>query len=312
MHHSSLAFYQAFSRLLPVSYAGKLLGVVFAAACAPLLGVLAYVYATNPVEREWWGMLAIAAIALLAGGALGAYGIHRLLAPIALATLALREYVDARRIPELPPAYDDVAGGLMSEVQRAVELIENRQRTLKTSAMQDFLTGALNRRAGAERLHSDTARAARDGGGYSLAFIDLDNLKQINDRHGHHFGDLCLQRLVGTVRAGMRQGDWLARWGGDEFVLLLWDVDLGAAAEVLLRLSAAFTGKPLPTEAGEPVHLHMSAGVCQHQPGWQGDTVLRHADAALYEAKHNGKSGVVTTDGSRHTRWPPTVSASIA
>ncbi|MGH8501615.1 MAG: GGDEF domain-containing protein [Gammaproteobacteria bacterium] len=310
MHRSPLAFYQLLSGLLPRCYVGKLLGVALAGTCLPLIGVLVYVSVTNAAVGALWETLAVAAIALIIGAGLSAYGIHRLLAPIALSALALGEYADERRMPALPAGHRDLAGRLMSEVQRTVELLEHRNRTLTTSAMRDFLTGAFNRRAGAEHLHSDTARAARDGSGYTLAFIDLDNLKQINDRHGHHFGDLCLKRLVDTISAGMRKGDWIARWGGDEFVLLLWNVDMNAAAEVLVRLGNAFRNEPLTTETGDTVCLQISAGVCQHQLGWQGDTVLRYADAALYEAKHNGKGAVVTTDGSRHTCWSPTINVS--
>ena len=305
MRRQSLALYENLSGLLSrCSYAGKLLAVALLGGSLPLIAVLIYVHSTDMMEGILWQTLIVAALSMIIGVALSAYGISKLTTPIALCAQALRDYVDEGRAPALPTGHGDLVGRLMRETQRTIELLEERRRSLTAKAMYDFLTGAFNRRAGAERLQTDTERAARHGGGYTLAFIDLDNLKQLNDRYGHHFGDLCLIRLVDTIRADMRKGDWVARWGGDEFVLLLWDVNADAAAEVLVRLGNAFTKEPLTTETGERVSLRMSAGACQHQLGWQGDTVLRYADAALFEAKRNGGGGVVTSDGSRYTHWP--------
>ena len=305
MRRQSLALYENLSGLLSrCSYAGKLLAVALVGGSVPLISVLIYVHYVDAMEVILCQTLIVAALSMIVGTALSAYGIYDLMAPIAISALALREYVDESLMPSLPTGHRDLVGRLMSETQRTIELLEERRRSLTAKAMYDFLTGAFNRRAGAERLQTDTERAARHGGGYTLAFIDLDNLKQLNDQHGHHFGDLCLIRLVDTIRADMRKGDWVARWGGDEFVLLLWDVNADAAAEVLVRLGNAFTKEPLTTETGARVSLRMSAGACQHQLGWQDDTVLRYADAALFEAKRNGGGGVVTSDGSRFSHWP--------
>jgi diguanylate cyclase (GGDEF)-like protein len=180
--------------------------------------------------------------------------------------------------------------------------MDQSNQALEENAMRDFLTGAYNRRAGAERLQSDCARAERGEGELSLAFIDIDNLKQINDRYGHHFGDTCLKRLVDVIDTRLRKGDWIARWGGDEFVLLLWDVDMISAADVLLRLSRIFDEEILIAEPGEVTRLQISAGICQHRRGWNGDILLRCADRALYKAKASGKGGVVATDGNRYTQ----------
>jgi diguanylate cyclase (GGDEF)-like protein len=190
----------------------------------------------------------------------------------------------------------------MSAVQHAIDHMEQSNQALEETAMRDFLTGAYNRRAGEERLQSDCARAERGEGGFSLAFIDIDNLKQINDHYGHHFGDVYLQRLVAIIGAKLRRGDWIARWGGDEFVLLLWDVDMISAAEVLLRLRKIFDEESLTSETGETVRFQISAGICQHRRGWDGDTLLRCADRAVYKAKTGGKGGVVTTNGNSYTQ----------
>lgn len=302
MRNQSLAFYHALSRLLPHSFVGKLLAVTFVGTYVPLLSLLIYVLVNSNFTGMRWEVFVIAFIATMIGAALSVYAIRLLIAPLALSSRSLHDYVNDGRVPALPTRYKDLAGRLLSDVQYAIEHVEQLHQALNKTAMSDFLTGAYSRLAGAERLQSDIARAIRGEGEFSLAFIDVDNLKEINDRHGHHTGDQCLKRLADTINAKLRKGDWIARWGGDEFVLLLWNIDTSAAADVLLRLDKVLDREAITSDSGEPVRLRMSAGICQYQSDLDRDALLRCADRALYRAKSNGKGNVVTFDGNRYTR----------
>ncbi len=302
MRHASLGFYHALSRLLPGSYVGKLLTVALVGAQLPVLCLLAYVTIDSDFVNLHWGILIIAFATVLSGVVLTAHALKRLIAPLVLSSRALRDYVADGRLPTLPTEYKDTAGLLMRDVQHAITEIEELSQETGKSAMSDFLTGAYSRRAGTEMLESDIARALRGEGEFSLAFMDLDNLKQINDQHGHAFGDRCLKQLVDTVSAGLRKGDWMARWGGDEFVLLLWNVDMRAAADVMLRIDKIFDEQTITARGGKQVRLHLSVGICKYRRELDSEALLLCADRALYRAKTGTNSGVVMSDGERFTR----------
>ncbi len=304
MRRASLGFYHALSRLLPGSYVGKLLAVTLIGTQLPVLCLLAYVMVNYDVLNPHRGILIIAFATVLFGVVLTGYTLRCLIAPLVLSSRALRDYVADGRLPSLPTEYKDTAGQLMRNVQRAITEMEELKEEAGKSAMSDFLTGAYSRRAGTEMLRSDIARALRGEGEFSLAFMDLDNLKQINDEHGHAFGDRCLKQLVNTVTARLRKGDWMARWGGDEFVLLLWNVGTRAAADVMLRIDKIFDEQTITSRGGKQVRLHLSVGICKYRRELDSEALLVCADRALYRAKTGSNGGVVMSDGEHFTRIP--------
>ena len=107
-------------------------------------------------------------------------------------------------------------------MQYTVERLDAAVRSLEEQATRDYLTAVYNRRAAEERLAEDIERARRGGGTFSLALFDLDGLKSINDKHGHRAGDDCLLHFAGALERNVRAGDWISRWGGDEFVVGMW------------------------------------------------------------------------------------------
>jgi PleD family two-component response regulator len=121
---------------------------------------------------------------------------YALSAPTALASRALRRYLDSGELPDLPVGYTDRAGRLMADVQYTVERLDGAVRSLEELATRDHLTGVYNRRAAEERLAEDLKRAERAGGTLSLTLLDLDRLKQVNDAHGHRAGDACVIRFA--------------------------------------------------------------------------------------------------------------------
>ena len=221
------------------------------------------------------------------------YALYALLRPLSLASKALYEYLDSGRMPSLPTTFNDQAGRLMANVQYVVQELDQVISSLAESAMMDHLTGAYNRRAGEQRLTSDLARVGRGEGSLTLAVVDLDRLKPINDRYGHQAGDTCLGHLADTCVRNIREGDWLARWGGDEFVLALWEKGGERPANLVLnRIATALSEHPVQLPQGDRIRLTFSAGVLRCSSSEHAELavsgVLALADEALYEAKGEG------------------------
>ena len=159
-------------------------------------------------------------------------------------------------------------------------------------ATRDELTGLPNRRAMQDLMELEHRRSLRSGRPLILAELDIDHFKNINDTHGHATGDRALQAFTGTVRASVRDTDVLARWGGEEFVLMLCETQLEDARELLERVRLAVAAVDIPHPAGT-LRLSVSAGLALHLPGERIDHTLERADQALYTAKALGRNRVV-------------------
>ena len=166
-------------------------------------------------------------------------------------------------------------------------LLEARD-ALAHEATHDHLTGAFNRRAFVGYLTRAISEERRHHDGLALGICDVDEFKKINDTHGHQVGDQVLVGLVGILSGSLRAHDVLGRHGGDEFVVLAGDADLGAFFE---RLRAAVAGHPILTKAGE-VSITLSFGVSGWTDDQTEDGLLAAADAALYRAKGAGRNRV--------------------
>jgi diguanylate cyclase (GGDEF)-like protein len=223
---------------------------------------------------------------------------HALHAPVTLASEALRRYLDSNEIPELPAGYTDRAGRLMADVQYAVEKLDAAMRSLGELATTDHLTGVYNRRAAEGRLAEDIARARRGGGTLSLALLDFDLFKAVNDEHGHRAGDACLIHFAEVLGSNVREGDWIARWGGDEFLVSVWHAEEeGPPAErVLERVAEALRENPVVLPNGEEALLRFSGGLGRWRPGDDAGTLLSKVDEALYRAKTKGGGSMEHAD----------------
>jgi diguanylate cyclase len=152
-------------------------------------------------------------------------------------------------------------------------------------AMLDPLTGLHNRRFCEERLAAEISRAQRHGESLTVLTLDLDNLKQINDRYGHAAGDLALKALAERLSKAIRGSDLAVRMSGDEFVVLLPDCHFGQVQRVLDRLA------PLEFEAGAAkLTFTVSAGWTDYQPHERPEDLLQRADHALYAQKQARKT----------------------
>lgn len=181
-------------------------------------------------------------------------------------------------------------------------------------ATHDELTGLVNRRRMSELMHAEWQRCERNARPLVLALLDLDHFKHINDTHGHAVGDQVLQRFARTVQAALRSTDVLARWGGEEFVLMLYDTDPDHARPLLDRVRLRVQAQSI-TAATQTVRATVSVGLAAGEPGESVEHILERTDAALYLAKARGRNRVVqhgepapvdtgSLDGAPESLWP--------
>ncbi|HQC96515.1 MAG TPA: diguanylate cyclase, partial [Aquabacterium sp.] len=209
---------------------------------------------------------------------------------------AVREMLDESRA-----VHEVVAGArdrLAAEHARAGELearvrgLEGELRRLSDEVSTDALTRVANRRGLATAFEQETARVLREGvdqAPLAVGLIDIDNFKKLNDSLGHAAGDLALQSLAARVKEWLRPVDHIARFGGEEFVLLLPATPVDEAQQVMTRLQRRLSAS-LFMHDGKEVFVTFSAGVTAWRPGEAVDAALARADEGLYEAKRTGKN----------------------
>ncbi len=163
---------------------------------------------------------------------------------------------------------------------------------LREMAATDSLTGALNRRAFLETSARELERSRRNGQSMLLLIFDIDHFKEYNDTYGHQAGDEILCKIVSACRLTMRAIDLLARWGGDEFVILLPNTDQAGGRIVAEKLCRAVAELSLPMDAAS-APTTISVGGSLWLPGEEFEAVLRSADHALYQAKERGRNCLV-------------------
>ncbi len=174
-------------------------------------------------------------------------------------------------------------------LERTSQLLAANKR-LERLARTDALTELNNRLAADERLRAEFLRSKRSKSEYSVLLMDLDHFKQINDRHGHEGGDRALQAVAALLQSAMRETDFLARFGGEEFIAILPETDRLGAVEVAEKLRRTLNRADIPP-AG---HVTLSIGAATSNEAEEDEqAVVRLADAALYRAKETGRNRVV-------------------
>ncbi|WP_224419454.1 MULTISPECIES: biofilm regulation diguanylate cyclase SiaD [Modicisalibacter] len=171
---------------------------------------------------------------------------------------------------------------------RYQELMRDNNRELHTASTHDPLTGLANRRMLADRLKLAGQRSRREGLAFSVAMLDVDHFKHINDRHGHEVGDRILVEMASLMGQTLRAGDLCGRWGGEEFLLLLNDCTLDQAQALVERLFSRL--RQLRVTAGDTqVTVTVSAGIAQFRPTENEQDTVNRADRALLAAKRGGR-----------------------
>ncbi len=182
------------------------------------------------------------------------------------------------RVVGLVTVFRDISGQKMMEEQ------------LRLLSVTDPLTGVYNRRFLQETLLKEIYRVERHKGVFSLIMFDIDHFKQINDRHGHDTGDQVLKHTVNMIKSRIRTSDCLARWGGEEFLLLLPNTPLADAAALAVKLLDEMRNTPLP-EVGT---VTASLGVTAHISKDTVETIISRADSLMYEAKKAGRNQLIS------------------
>jgi diguanylate cyclase (GGDEF)-like protein len=195
----------------------------------------------------------------------------------------------------------DETAWLRTMTNQVAAALENARlvQQLRDAAETDSVTGVYSHRHLQDRLRQETARAARARTPLSVLMVDLDDFKGVNDEHGHQAGDRVLRAIAGALRDAVRGGDIVARYGGDEFVVLMPDTDAAAAAVVAERARKAVAGLAHAMADGSSVHVSCSVGLALYPTdGKSSRELLRRADAAMYEEKR-ARTGAADTPGQR-------------
>ena len=194
----------------------------------------------------------------------------------------------------LSPAKQSLALALSEQAAMALANLELREK-LRLQALRDPLTGLLNRRFIEEWLDQEVARTDQSGRSFGVIMADIDHFKQINDVYGHDAGDQLLKAVAQAIRQSLRPSDLPCRFGGEEFLLMLADVDhevLAARADLVRERVGAIE---LEHRGGSLPRVTLSAGIALYpQHGMTGNAVISAADTALYAAKSTGRNRVLT------------------
>jgi diguanylate cyclase (GGDEF)-like protein len=230
----------------------------------------------------------------------------RILRPLTDAARSMREMADGKRpLTPLPIARQDEVGALVLGFNYLLSRLHDKEIALKESearltfmAHHDPLTGLFNRSMLEQRIELQLAQAERSGSRLALLFCDLDGFKSINDQYGHKAGDAVLCEVATRLSAGRRRSDTVARFGGDEFILLLGDMnehpdglDIRTIVTIVARQLLVAVGAPFDIE-DHRFSLGVSIGIAlSDSPDMSPSQLISRADIAMYQAKRAGKNG---------------------
>jgi len=181
----------------------------------------------------------------------------------------------------------------LQRMRKEVDQVQERRKALEKEVLVDHLTGVANRRALRERMKNELYRFQRYGHFFSMILFDIDHFKMVNDKYGHWAGDKCLKEIIKRIKPILRETDFIARWGGDEFIIIFPGTDHENAAAVAERIRKLIQNTRFIYHKQE-IALTVSIGVSEIQ---QNDSSQEHlfnrVDKAMYKAKKKGRNMVV-------------------
>ncbi len=190
-------------------------------------------------------------------------------------------------------AHDQLIGerDTVLRAEKRIRELESDLAEMSALVREDPMTHALNRRGLDDEFARETARAERFDAPFSIAVLDVDNFKALNDRRGHKTGDEALIHLVRIAKEELRLTDHIARIGGEEFLIILPNTAVAEAVQIITRLQRSLTKKYF-LDNNERVLITFSAGVAERRADETQEALIARADSAMYEAKHSGKNRV--------------------
>ena len=219
--------------------------------------------------------------------------------------LAAGRAAEQYRIPEeLGSIWFSLGFGAMScaaIIALAIILINRYHRMLVRAATRDHVTGAFNRQAFESTAAEAISSSLRSGHPLSLVLFDLDDFKRYNDSHGHNAGDAALREVARLAERVVRRADVVARWGGDEFVILLPGCPGREAGRIAASLSSVIQAAD-PAQAHMPAQISVSAGVAEMQPGDRVADLIARADEAMYTGRRAARGASRRTVPRPHRR----------
>ena len=192
-----------------------------------------------------------------------------------------------------------IIGGNISSLRRELSVsrkkLQSSLTVIRDMAIRDDLTGFYNRIHLMDLIETENSRSIRTGSVFSLAMIDIDKFKSINDTHGHQIGDQVLRTFSAVVRSVLRKTDFCGRYGGEEFLIILTQTDLEAAKVFAERVRACVENSYFP-DLGPDFRVTVSIGLAQHHTKDNIQKTISHADDALYKAKNGGRNRVMAAE----------------
>lgn len=264
--------------ILQRRFALRLFGIVFVATHIPLIAALF-------AHMAFTGTMSMAGVLIVLGATLVAtavtiYAMAREIRPVLDIADALAVFSERQEVAPIPHRSGDEIGQLAASARFAVETADRLLKDAWDAAATDPLTGLANRRSALEQARGVIG---------ALAVIDLDHFKAINDTLGHASGDRVLEAVAAIMRKHARSDDIVARWGGEEFAIILPGADLAEAHQVIERIRQSVSEAPLLPDR----QVTLSAGVTGLTGGIEA--ALRRADALVYEAKERGRNRILSS-----------------
>lgn len=300
MNSNKLNFYSVLSRLplLQNSYALKIMVIASLGFLIPWFTLLIYLSANSSWSfNDKLILFIIISLSTLVSLIVTLALLYELLYPVTLISIKLHQYIKNKQRFKLPIGFEDSIGQLMTDIQYTIDQLDSLNQSLEQSFI-DPLTGIPNRITGEKRLRQDIARAHREGNQMLIVMLDVDGLENINEQFGHHVANVCLAQIIEVVSQNIREGDWLARWSQEKFLMVLWNFNHATPITVLERIQQQSVKTPM----GGLLPLSLSIVACEYKGNTDLDTdtaletLLIHIDEALIEVKQAGNGGIVIAE----------------
>lgn len=274
---------------LQKSYTAKIMLVAFLGTHVPLLTLLLTFVISNSYSWEMTvRVMVIALLATLAGTAATIYALHHLLAPVILTSAALQDYLNTKKLPELPTQFADEAGTLMADTSQTLHKLDE---LIHYISNYDELTGLPNRDLFRDRLHQTVSQSQNDQQLVALLLLGIDDFTDMSHTLNRETLNLLLRAAAQRLTTCMSQTDILAHVSGDEFAIALTEIPSFESAIKLSQLVVSMLAKPFFLE-GNSIRITASIGIAINDLEDRNgvDKLLQQARLALYQAKQQGRS----------------------